>query len=169
MKRYQITLDGQVFEVLLLSDPLQEQVQVEVDGISFTAEVEDLPAGPEPDTGPAESAAPSASGETPAATPAPGARAAPSAGNSVSAPLPGVIKSVSVREGQQVSSGDELLVIEAMKMDNVIRASRDGTVETVYASEGHQVAYGERLLEYAPSGPARVPNSTYAPSDGKRN
>jgi propionyl-CoA carboxylase alpha chain len=57
-----------------------------------------------------------------------------------------------VRPGQQVSSGDELLVIEAMKMDNIIRASRDATVETIYASEGHQVAYGERLLEYAQSG-----------------
>ncbi|NIV37432.1 MAG: hypothetical protein GWN58_50850, partial [Anaerolineae bacterium] len=44
MKRYQITLDGQVFEVLLLSDPLQDQVQVEVDGIVLTAEVKDLSA-----------------------------------------------------------------------------------------------------------------------------
>ena len=151
MKRYQITLDGQVFEVLLLSDPLQEQVQVEVDGIAFTAVVKDLSAGPTPEIEALVPVAPSASGETPAATPAPGAQVAPSAGNSLTAPLPGVIKSVSVREGQLVSSGDELLVIEAMKMDNVIRASREGTVETVYAIEGHQVAYGERLLEYAPS------------------
>ena len=58
-----------------------------------------------------------------------------------------------MRPGQQVSPGDELLVIEAMKMDNIIRASRDGTVETIYANEGHQVAYGERLLEYLKSGP----------------
>ncbi len=150
MKRYQITLDGQVFEVLLLSDPLQDQVQVEVDGIVFTAEVKDLSAIQEPGTGAAVPAAPSST-ETPKATPAPGAKAAPFAGNSVAAPLPGVIKSVSVQPGQQVSSGDELLVIEAMKMDNIIRASREGTVGMIHVNEGHQVAYGDPLLEYASS------------------
>jgi biotin carboxyl carrier protein len=151
MKRYQITLNGQTFEVLLLSDPQQEQVQVEVNGLAFTAEIKDLSAVPEPDTGATDPAAPSSSTETPAATPAPDARAAPSAGNSLTAPLPGVIKSVSVQPGQQVSSGDELLVIEAMKMDNIIRASREGTVAAIHVNEGRQVAYGERLLEYAPS------------------
>ena len=154
MKRYQITLDGQAFDVLLLSDPLQEQVQVEVDGVAFTAEVRQL--SPEQELG-AEVAGPvepSVSVESPASRPSPSAQATPSAGRSVTAPLPGVVKSVSVWPGQQVSSGDELLVIEAMKMDNIIRASRDGTVETIYVSEGRQVAYGERLLEYAQSGPA---------------
>ena len=153
MKRYEITLDGQIFEVRLLSDPRQEQVQVEVVGFAFTAEVKDLSVKPEPGTAAAVPTAPS-SAETPATALSPGAKSAPSAGNSVAAPLPGVIKSVSVRPGQQVSSGDELLVIEAMKMDNIIRASRGGTVETIYASEGHQVAYGERLLDFAPSRPA---------------
>lgn len=154
MKKYQITLDGQTFEVILLSDPLQEQVQVEVDGIRFTARVKDLSAEPEPGTG-AETPVtpPSVSHETPAAMPKPTAQAAPPAGNTVTAPLPGVIKSVSVRPGQQVSPGDELLVIEAMKMDNIIRASRDGTVKTIHVSNGSQVAYGERLLEYAQSMP----------------
>ena len=43
MKRYQITLEGQTFDVRLLSDPQQEQVQVEVDGVAFTAQVKTLP------------------------------------------------------------------------------------------------------------------------------
>jgi propionyl-CoA carboxylase alpha chain len=153
VKRYQITLDGQAFDVLLLSDPLQEQVRVEVDGIAFTAEVKDLSAGPEAGTGAADPVAPSVSTETPASIPSSGSKASPLAGNSVIAPLPGVIKSIAVQSGQQVFSGDELLVIEAMKMDNIIRASRDGTVQTIYVSEGRQVAYSERLLEYAQSGP----------------
>jgi 3-methylcrotonyl-CoA carboxylase alpha subunit len=153
MKRFRVTLDGQAFEVNLLSDPLQEQVQVEVNGTTFTAEVTDLSVGSEPDTEAPELTASSASRGTPPAVPEHSAPASPSAGNSVTAPLPGVIKSVRVRPGQQVSQGDELLVIEAMKMDNIIRASRDGTVETIHVNEGHQVAYGERLLEYAPSGP----------------
>ena len=151
MKRYQITLDGQTFDVLLLSDPQQEQVQVEVDGVAFTVEVKDLSVGREPAVETATPIAPSASVKTPTPRPSPGTQAAPTAANSVSAPLPGVIKSVSVRPGQQVSPGDKLLVIEAMKMDNIIRASRAGTVETIHISEGHQVAYGERLLDYAQS------------------
>jgi biotin carboxyl carrier protein len=153
MKRYQITLDGQIYDVLLLSDPRQEQVQVEVNGVAFTAEVRDLPPGPEPGAEVADAVAPSVSAATAAPAPSLGSQAAPPGGNSVTAPLPGVIKSIAVRPGQQVSSGNELLVIEAMKMDNIIRASRDGTVQTIYVSEGHQVAYGERLLEYAQSGP----------------
>ena len=152
MKRYQITLDGETFNVLLLSDPLQEQVQVEVDGIAFTVEVKDLSAGPEQEAEAIDSATPVAPAETPAAPPSSGAQAAPPSGNSVTAPLPGVVKSVAVHPGHQVSPGDELLVIEAMKMDNIIRASRDGIVETIYVSEGHHVAYGERLLEYVQPG-----------------
>ena len=41
-----------------------------------------------------------------------------------------------------------MLVIEAMKMDNVIRAARKGIVETVHVAEGHHVAHGELMLEY---------------------
>jgi propionyl-CoA carboxylase alpha chain len=52
-----------------------------------------------------------------------------------------------VQPGQQVSSGDKLLVIEAMKVENIIRALRDDTVETTPANIGSQVAYNERLLE----------------------
>ncbi|MBE9508922.1 MAG: acetyl-CoA carboxylase biotin carboxyl carrier protein subunit, partial [Chloroflexi bacterium] len=70
-----------------------------------------------------------------------------SLGSTVAAPLPGVIKSIGVRPGQRVAADDELLVIEAMKMDNVIRATRAGTIGTIHVAEGRQVAYGEILLE----------------------
>jgi len=63
------------------------------------------------------------------------------------APLPGVIKSIGVRSGQRVAPGDELLVIEAMKMDNVIRAQRAGVIGVIHVAEGRQVAHGELLLE----------------------
>jgi biotin carboxyl carrier protein len=69
--------------------------------------------------------------------------------STVTAPLPGVIKSIAVQPGQQIAADDELLVIEAMKMDNVIRASRGGTVGTIRVTEGRQVAYGESLLDFA--------------------
>ena len=62
------------------------------------------------------------------------------------APMPGKIVKVLVGEGQQVSAGDGLLVIEAMKMQNEIRASRLGRVEKVYVSEGAGVETGFKLV-----------------------
>ena len=152
MKRYQITLDGRLFDVLLLSDPRQDQVRVEVDGVAFTAEVKAVLPPQQAGAEAVHRVEPSIPPETPASVRLPGAQTAATTGNSVTAPLPGVIKSIAVRPGQHISSGDELLVIEAMKMDNIIRASRDGTVETVFVSKGRQVGYGERLLEYRKPG-----------------
>lgn len=66
------------------------------------------------------------------------------AGNEVVAPLPGLILSVLVKEGEQVSAGQTLLKMEAMKMENEIKAHRSGTVAGVLVKEGDSV------LENAP-------------------
>jgi biotin carboxyl carrier protein len=143
MKRYQITLDRRTFDVRLLSDPLQEQVDVEVNGERFTVEVRAVPPEGETVTLP-----PATSTAQPAAVPGSAGRApAPSTGT-LTAPLPGVIKSISVKPGEQVSAGSVLLVIEAMKMDNVIRSPREGVVEEIYIAEGRQVAHGEPLVKF---------------------
>jgi biotin carboxyl carrier protein len=141
MKRYQITMNDRTFDVRLLSDPLQDQVEVEINGETFTVEVRALP----PEAEATEALPPPA---TPAAASTTGVKTTTPSSNTLTAPLPGVIKSIAVRQGQQVSAGDELLVIEAMKMDNVIRASREGIVETIFVVEGRQVAHGELMLEY---------------------
>ena len=154
MKRYQITVDGQTFDVRLLSDPRQDEVEVEVDGVAFTAQVKAMLSEEEAGTEAADRVEPSSPTKPPPSVAAPGPQTAAPAGNAVTAPLPGVIKSIAVRPGQKVSRGSELLVIEAMKMDNIIRASQDGTVKTIHVSEGRQVAYGERMLEYAEHGKA---------------
>ena len=62
------------------------------------------------------------------------------------APMPGKIVEVLVRENQEVVRDQGLLVIEAMKMQNVIRAPRAGRVERLYAQEGTGVEAGFRLL-----------------------
>ena len=62
------------------------------------------------------------------------------------APMPGKVVKVLITEGQQVSSGDGLLVIEAMKMQNEIRASRTARVEKVHVTEGTGVEAGFRLV-----------------------
>jgi biotin carboxyl carrier protein len=67
----------------------------------------------------------------------------------VRAPIPGVIVSIGVQPGDEVTAGQELCVLEAMKMNNAIRASRAGQVATVYVSVGQHVKHHEVLIEYA--------------------
>ena len=65
----------------------------------------------------------------------------------LSAPMPGLIVRVSVKEGDQVRAGQGLVVMEAMKMENELRAASDGVVKRVVASPGTAVEKGALLLE----------------------
>jgi len=64
-------------------------------------------------------------------------------------PMPGVVRSIEVREGQEVKTGEALCVVEAMKMENVLRAERDGTVAKVHAKTGDSLAVDAVILEFA--------------------
>ncbi|WP_421870565.1 acetyl/propionyl/methylcrotonyl-CoA carboxylase subunit alpha [Pararhizobium sp.] len=68
----------------------------------------------------------------------------------LTAPMPGLIKLVRVRQGDAVAKGDALIVMEAMKMELTLAASRDGIVETVLVAEGDQTAEGAVLLMLKP-------------------
>ena len=68
------------------------------------------------------------------------------------APMPGKVIAVRVEPGQDVTRGQELLVVEAMKMENGIRAPRDGRVKTVSARVGDMVNPGLVLVELEPEG-----------------
>jgi biotin carboxyl carrier protein len=72
-------------------------------------------------------------------------------GNNVLAPLPGQILEISAKEGDVVKAGQQLLVMEAMKMENVIQAPNDGTVGKFYVQVGQTVSESERLVEVTPS------------------
>jgi len=63
------------------------------------------------------------------------------------APMPGRVAAVRVDVGQRVAKGEELLVVEAMKMENALRAPRDGVVRAVHVSAGDAVAPGRPLVE----------------------
>jgi propionyl-CoA carboxylase alpha chain len=67
----------------------------------------------------------------------------------VLSPMPGLLVSVAVDEGQDVKAGEELAVVEAMKMENVLRAERDGTVKAVRAKAGDSLAVDQIILEFA--------------------
>ena len=64
----------------------------------------------------------------------------------VSAPMPGTILSVNVAEGDEVKTGDILLILEAMKMENEILAPRDGKVSSIGTAKGVSVNTGDKLI-----------------------
>ena len=66
----------------------------------------------------------------------------------IKAPIPGVITQILVSEGETVKYGQELCILEAMKMKNSIRASRDGIIARILVSNGDQVQHSQTLMEY---------------------
>ncbi|WP_439544421.1 acetyl-CoA carboxylase biotin carboxylase subunit [Hyphomicrobium sp.] len=64
-------------------------------------------------------------------------------------PMPGLVKAIHTSEGQDVKAGDALAVVEAMKMENILRAERDGTVKKVNAKPGDSLAVDAVILEFA--------------------
>ena len=98
----------------------------------------------------------SAVSAAPAAPPCADSVAAPkpatqttAAGNTVNAPIPGVITAIKVKVGDQVNPGDELCNLEAMKMNNAIRTTKAGTIAAIHINQGDHVAHGQVLFELA--------------------
>lgn len=79
-----------------------------------------------------------------------GSHAGGSADDIAEAPMPGVVIAVHVDEGQRVSLGDTLLVIESMKLETAIKAWREGAVAAVHVGVGQTFQRGARLLTLAP-------------------
>ncbi len=67
--------------------------------------------------------------------------------NEVKAPMPGLILNILVQPGQTFTKGDPLLILEAMKMENVIKASGEGSVKNIVATQGDAVEKGQLLIE----------------------
>ena len=67
----------------------------------------------------------------------------------VAAPMPGVVSTVAVKEGQTVKAGDVLLSIEAMKMETALHAERDGTIAELLVHAGSQIDAKDLLIVYA--------------------
>jgi propionyl-CoA carboxylase alpha chain len=64
-------------------------------------------------------------------------------------PMPGLVKAINVTEGQEVQTGDALAIVEAMKMENILRAERNGSVKKVNAKPGDSLAVDAVILEFA--------------------
>lgn len=129
--KYKVTLNGKTYEV-----------EVEKGKAILLDEYEALAPAP------AQTAAPAVAAPV-APAPAPAAPAAPvnlADGETVSAPMPGNIIRVDVKQGDTVKEGQILVILEAMKMENEIVAPKDGTVAQVVTSKGAVVDTGSPLV-----------------------
>lgn len=68
--------------------------------------------------------------------------------NDIKAPMPGMVLNILVGEGQQVKKGDSLLVLEAMKMENILKSPTDGTIKKVVAQKGTAVEKNQLLITF---------------------
>ena len=68
--------------------------------------------------------------------------------NNLKAPMPGLIQSIAVEPGQEIQKGDTLLVLVAMKMENIIKSSGDGIVKNLKITPGEIVEKNQVLIEF---------------------
>lgn len=143
MKEYKLKINGKGYDVAI--DTMEGNVaSVTVNGVAYQVELENTPA--------AESdAATPVMVQNPArpAAPAPAAaaeKAAAGAGQAVTSPLPGVVIAIKVNVGDVVKSGQEVAVLEAMKMENSIEATQDGTVTAVHVTKGDSIQEGTAII-----------------------
>ena len=132
MKKFNVTVNGNLYEV---------EVEEVGKGQSYAAPVAAAPvvqAAPVA-AAPAEPVAPKA----PAAPKAKGGKAG---SVQVTAPMPGNIWKVLVKEGQTVKKGDNMLILEAMKMENEILAPQDGVIAQIAVKEGSTVNTGDLMI-----------------------
>lgn len=120
---------------------MMKKYRVVVNGVSYEVELEAMDSS--------SAAAVTAQVATPAAAPVAPSTPATAGGEKVSAPMPGIILSVNVSNGQSVKSGDILFILEAMKMENEILAPCDGTVSSLSVTKGQTVETGALLCTIA--------------------
>ena len=131
------------------------KLRVRVEDRWFDVEVDDLDGNPvrvrvdgetvdvEIDAGETREAPAAAAPQQPERAPSPG----PSPVRTFRSPMPGSIISVSVKEGDQVVTGDEVCLLESMKMRQSLRADWSGIVKTVHVKAGDQVPHGHPIVD----------------------
>ena len=148
MKAYKFKINGKEYNVAV-NGIEGKNADVTVNGVNYQVELDS-------EVSPAVSAA---SAQAPASVSGPqaipGVKAtgsnavAPAGGKKIGSPLPGVIISVDVKEGQAVKRGQKVAVIEAMKMENEILAECDGTISAIHVKQGDSVLEGADIVTIA--------------------
>ncbi|MEG1634697.1 MAG: biotin/lipoyl-containing protein [Rikenellaceae bacterium] len=141
MKEYKISINGNDYNVAI-KEVEDSEAKVSVNGVDYSAKVEGLAARPKTPKVIQKSTVPSTD-----AHPSVAKTAAPSvAGTAIKSPLPGVLLDVLVREGDTVTVGQKLMVLEAMKMENNIESDKAGVVKSVAVRKGDNVLEGDVLI-----------------------
>lgn len=142
MKEYKIKINGNDYNVTI--DEVEgNAAKVEVNGTPYNVEFDKPLSKPKTISVVNRPAAAPSAGPAPASRPA-AAPAAAAGGSTVNSPLPGVVLEVKVKDGDKVTKGQVIMVLEAMKMENAIEAPCDGTV-TIKAQKGDSVLEGAPL------------------------
>jgi len=141
MKEFKFNISGKEHSAHVVEH--EDTLEVTVDGKIYTVTLPERKPAVKPVVKPAVATA------APVAAPAAKPAAAPVGGNVVTAPLNGKITQVLVKAGDQVASGDTVVMLEAMKMENSITAEAAGTVKAVLVNVGDQVDGGQALVELA--------------------
>ena len=150
MNKYQYKVQGVDYEVEI--EEVEGNIaKVNVNGIPFEVELQrPINAAKHPQLSKPKVEAPKPAVAAPAPAAAPVAAAQPAApagaGSPIKAPLPGTVTDIKVQVGQQVSVGDVVLVLEAMKMQNNIEAEYAGTITSITVKPGDTVMEGSVLL-----------------------
>lgn len=146
MKEYKYKINGTIYKVGI-GDIEGGIAEVEVNGTPYKVEIEQTAAPAVKVTVPKPAAAPrTVTGEKVIAKPAPKAAAG---GTPVKAPLPGVVLDINVTVGQEVKAADTVITLEAMKMENAIKAGVDGKVASISVAKGDSVLEGAVLITIA--------------------
>lgn len=140
MKEYKYKINGNTYNVSI-GDIDDNVAQVEVNGVPYKVELEKAQAV-KVVSAPRPSAAPrTESGNKVISKPSVSGGA-----NAIKAPLPGVVLSVNVKEGDTVKAADTVIVLEAMKMENAIHAGRDGKIKSINVKQGDSVLQDDVLI-----------------------
>ncbi len=144
MSRYTLKVNDRQYTAEV-KEITAEQARIVVDDTEYTVDLIEL--GRRPSVAPAR-----VHSDRPAAAPVQKMRpsaAAMDSGGTITAPLPGLILQLKVKEGDTVSAGQCVMVMEAMKMENQITAPHNGSVKKVFVTEGDSVGEGDALVEIA--------------------
>ncbi len=141
MRKYDLTINKNSYEVTV-KEVTDTKAWVEVNGEEHVVTINDIQSLVLPETVPTKTPEPaSASVARTSAAPT-----VPPQSGSVTAPMPGQITAILVREGDKVTAGQKLLVMEAMKLENKLPATKDGIVKQILVRDGDIVSQGQELL-----------------------
>lgn len=139
MRRYTVEVDGRAFTVDV-EDAAADRFRVVVEGQAYDValgvgeELGSASVAPTPAAAPRIVPVPMANGDASSET--------------LGAPMPGVILRILVAAGATVQRGQDIAVLEAMKMENILRAPREGTIAEVCVRQGQQVAHGAPIVKF---------------------